>query len=129
LQNRRRTEGRKLLDALYGESAEVFVESLSQIAPTVADYSIDFVYGDIYNRTVLDVKQRQLLTIAILSALGGCESQLKVHVGAALNVGLSPNEIVETMIHGIPFAGFPRTLNAIAVARSVFEDRQVKPEW
>ncbi|MDR3592548.1 MAG: carboxymuconolactone decarboxylase family protein [Negativicutes bacterium] len=129
MQDQRHQDGLKLLERLYGESAGVFLESLSQIAPSVAGYSVDFVFGDIYSRATLDLKQRQLLTVAVLAALGGCEPQLKVHIGAALNLGLSPNEIVETIIHCIPFVGFPRSLNAIAAARSIFEDRKVRPEW
>ena len=71
-----------------------------------------FAFGDIYGRPGLDARSRQLVTIGVLTALGGCEPQLKVHVGAALNVGLTPDEIVEAMLHAAVYAGFPRALNA-----------------
>jgi 4-carboxymuconolactone decarboxylase len=65
--------------------------------------------------------QRQLVTIAVLTTLGGCEPQLEADVNAALNVGLAPCEIVEATVHCAPYTGFPRTLNAIFVARDVLE--------
>jgi 4-carboxymuconolactone decarboxylase len=129
MQSQRYEKGLKIFRALYGEAADTFTSSLSDIAPSVADYSIEFVYGDIYERMTLDLKQRQLLTIAALTAMGGCEPQLKVHIGASLNAGLTAAEIVEAIIHCIPFSGFPKALNAIAAARSVFEEKNIIPAW
>ena len=67
---------------------------------------------------------RQLVTIGALTALGGCEPQLRVHMGAALNVGLTEEEIVEALLHSSVYAGFPRALNATFVAREVFASRR-----
>jgi 4-carboxymuconolactone decarboxylase len=55
---------------------------------------VEFAYGDTYSRPDLEHRQRQLVTIGILAALGGAEPQLTVHVNAALNVGLTPTEII-----------------------------------
>ena len=66
---------------------------------------------------------RQLVTIGVLTALGGCESQLRVHIGAALNVGLTREEIIEAILHSCVYAGFPRSLNAIFAAREAFAER------
>jgi 4-carboxymuconolactone decarboxylase len=63
----------------------------------------------------------------MLTALGGCEPQLEVHVHASLNVGLSPHEIVEAMLHAAVYCGFPRALNATFVAKKVFGERGLLP--
>jgi len=63
----------------------------------------------------------------MLTALGGCEPQLEVHVNAALNVGLSPVEIVEVLTHAAVYCGFPKALNAIFVAKRVFAERDLLP--
>lgn len=76
--------------------------------------------GEIYRRPGLDLRQRQLLTISALTTLGGAEPQLEVHVNAGLNVGLTGGEIVEVTLHCIPF---PRVLDAVFVAKRVFEKR------
>lgn len=63
----------------------------------------------------------------MLTALGGCEPQLEVHVGAALNVGLEPEEIVEALLHAAVYCGFPKALNAVFVAKRVFAERGLLP--
>jgi 4-carboxymuconolactone decarboxylase len=88
---------------------------------------IEFAFGEIYQRPILDLRQRQLVTISALTTLGGAEPQLEVHVNAGLNVGLTAAEVVEAIIHCVPYIGFPRVLNAIFVARRVFEERGVSP--
>ena len=82
-----------------------------------------FAFGDIYDRPGLDARSRQLVTLGVLTALGGCEPQLKVHIGAALNVGIARDEIVEALLHSAVYCGFPRALNATFVAREVFRER------
>ena len=67
------------------------------------------------------------MTISVLTTLGGAEPQLAVHVNAALNVGLTAEEVVEALLHCLPYTGFPRVLNAMFVAKRVFEERGVSP--
>ena len=101
------------------------IESLADIAPDLGRYIVEFGFGDIYSRPVLDLRQRQLVTITALTTLGGTEPQLEVHLNAGLNVGLSAREIVEAIMHCVPYAGFPRVLNAISLAKRVFQERGV----
>ena len=72
-------------------------------------------FGDYYTRTGLDVKTRELLTFAMLAALGGCEPQLLGHVAANLSVGNDRRVLLGTITQLLPFIGYPRTLNAIRV--------------
>jgi len=110
------------LKEIDGKAGENVIESLKEIAPDLGKYVIEFAFGDIYSRDTLSLKQRQLVTIASLTTQGGCEPQLEVHINAALNVGLTQNEIVEAIIHCIPYVGFPRVLNGVNVAKKVFAD-------
>ncbi|AWX23370.1 carboxymuconolactone decarboxylase family protein [Bacillus subtilis] len=66
------------------------------------------------------------MTIAALTTQGGCEPQLHVHIYAALNVGLSPGEIVESIFHCTPYTGFLRVLNATFVAKRIFEEHNIQ---
>ncbi|UJF36250.1 carboxymuconolactone decarboxylase family protein [Paenibacillus hexagrammi] len=111
-----------------GEGGKRVVDSLQAVAPDLARYVIEFAFGDIYSREGLTLQQRQLVTLAALTAQGGCEPQLQVHVNAALNVGLTPREIVEAVMHCTPYSGFPRVLNAMFVVKRVFEERQLIEE-
>ncbi|MNN60871.1 Carboxymuconolactone decarboxylase family protein [compost metagenome] len=108
-----------------GKGGTNVIESLKEISPDLGRFVIEFAFGDIYTREGLDLRQRQLITISSLTTLGGCEPQLTVHINAALNVGLSPKEIVEAILHCTPYTGFPRVLNATFVAKEVFMERGI----
>jgi 4-carboxymuconolactone decarboxylase len=101
------------------------IEGVRDVAPDLAQYVVEFGYGDVYSRAGLDDRTRQLAAIAALTALGGAEPQLEYHIGIALNVGVEPREIVETIIHLAPFVGFARTLNAARSAKRVFAARGI----
>lgn len=126
MSSERYLRGWEKLMEVDGEGGERVMESLKDIAPDLGRYVVEFAFGDIYSREGLDLKQRQLVTIASLTTQGGCEPQLTVHIHAALNVGLSPQEIVEAIIHCSPYTGFPRVLNAIFTAKRIFEERNVQ---
>jgi 4-carboxymuconolactone decarboxylase len=119
--------GWERLRELAGEHGERVIEGVRDIAPDLARYVVEFGYGDVYSRTGFDDRTRQLTAIAALTALGGAEPQLEYHMGIALNVGVEPREIVETIIHLAPFLGFARTLNAARSAKRVFAARGVTP--
>jgi len=99
------------------------IESLKTIAPDLGNYIIEFAFGDIYPRPGLTLAERELITITSLLTAGGCEPQLDVHINGALNVGILPEKIIEAFIQCIPYTGFPKVLNAVAVAKKVFADR------
>lgn len=114
--------GRAKLKEIDGEAGDRVMAALADIAPDLGAYIIGFAFGEIYARPALDLRQRELITLAALAAQGGCENQLRVHIHAALNVGLSQEEIVETFIHCVPYLGFPKVLNAVFVAKAVFQE-------
>ena len=100
-------------------TAQRLAENLGDIAPGFADYVVDFVFGDIFSRPGLDLRTRELITVAALTALGQAP-QLKAHMQLAVGAGCSREEIVETVIQMAVYAGFPAALNGLAVAKEVF---------
>jgi 4-carboxymuconolactone decarboxylase len=71
-------------------------------------------FGDYYTRTGIDVPTRELLTFAMLAALGGCDPQVRGHVAANLNTGNDRQTLLSVLTALLPFIGYPRTLNALA---------------
>lgn len=112
----------KMIDGMSGENV---IHSLGNVAPDLGKYIIEFAFGDIYPRKGLTLQDREMITITSLLTLGGCEPQLEVHINGALNVGIAPEKIIETFIQCIPYAGFPRVLNAVFAAKKVFAERQI----
>ena len=119
----RRERGLRALTEITGDSGSGVVESLRGIAPDLAEWIIDFSYGDVMSRPGLDRRSRQFATIAALTALGNAQPQLKVHIEGALNVGCTQQEIVEVILQMAVYAGFPAAINALKVAREVFDAR------
>lgn len=127
-ENQRRKEyGLGVLEAVDGDAGDRIIEALADVAPDMAHHISAFAYGDIYSRPGFEPRDRQLVTLGALTALGGCEAELRIHVGTALNVGLTPTQIVEALIHSTLYVGFPRALNAIFAAKEVFAERGLLP--
>jgi 4-carboxymuconolactone decarboxylase len=112
------------LKEVDGQAGEAVIESLRDIAPDLGRYVIEFPFGDVYSRPGLDLKTRELVTVAALTAMGNCQPQLRVHINGALNVGCSKEEIVETVIQMAVYAGFPSALNGMAVLKEVMSTRK-----
>jgi 4-carboxymuconolactone decarboxylase len=115
--------GLRALSAIDGHAGEKVIDQLAGIAPDFARYVIEFPFGDIYSRPGLDLKSREVATIAALAALGNATPQLKVHIEAGLNVGLSRDEIIEILMQIAVYAGFPAALNGLFAAKDVFANR------
>lgn len=112
--------GEQALSAIDGAAGEQVVKSLNDIAPDFAKYLIEFPFGDIYSRPGLGLREREIATIAALAAMGNAAPQLKVHIKAGLNVGLSREEIVEILMQIAVYAGFPAAINGLFAAKDVF---------
>jgi 4-carboxymuconolactone decarboxylase len=118
--------GLEKLQEIDGQAGERVIESLKDIAPDLGRYIIEFPFGDVYSRPGLDLKSREIATVAALTALGHALPQLKVHINGALNVGCTREEIVEVIIQMAVYAGFPAALNGISATQEVFSDRDKK---
>ncbi|MFJ9844212.1 carboxymuconolactone decarboxylase family protein [Kitasatospora sp. NPDC101155] len=119
----RHERGLAALKRVDGEAGERVVASLADIAPVLADYIVDFAFADVYSRPALDLKTRELATVAACTALGTAAPQLRVHLHGLLNVGGTREEAIEAIVQMAVYAGFPAALNGIAAAREVFAER------
>ncbi|MDU7187804.1 MAG: carboxymuconolactone decarboxylase family protein [Klebsiella sp.] len=120
MSSERYTTGQEMLQRVDGKGGDAVVNSLKDIAPDFARYLIEFPFGDIYARPGLDLRSREIATIAALTALGNAAPQLKVHIAAGLNVGLTQEEITEVIMQMAVYAGFPAALNGLFAAKEVF---------
>lgn len=125
MENTTYERGLKKLAEVDGVAGERVLASLADISPDFGRYIVGFGFGEIYSRPGLTLQQRELITVAMLTAMGNAQPQLKVHLAAALNVGLSRTEIVETMIQSGIYAGFPAALNGLFAAKEVFAEHGV----
>ena len=122
----RHARGLRLLSAVDGRGGEEVVAKVAAISPDFSRYLVEFAFGDIYARSGLDLKQREIATIAALATLGHGLPQLKVHVAAGLHVGLTRGEILEVIFQMAVYAGFPAALNALFAAQEVFAAEDAK---
>lgn len=88
----------------------------------IQDYLSEFCFGDFYTRKGLDIQTRELLTLCIISALGGCENQVKGHIKGNVNVGNSKDKLITAITQCLPYIGFPRTLNALAAINEIIQE-------
>ena len=126
MKSERYKKGWNKLKEIDGVAGENVINALKEIAPDFADLLIEFPFGDVYCRKGLDLKSREIATVAALTAMGNARPQLKVHVHGALNVGCSQQEIIEIMIQMAVYAGFPAALNGLFAAKEVFDERKVE---
>ena len=106
MENTRFTQGMEQLRTIDGKRGENVIKSLEDIAPDLGKFIVEFAFGDIYTRKVLTAEEREMITLSSLLTAGGCEPQLEVHIIGALNVGISPEKVIETFLQCIPYTGF-----------------------
>ncbi|MFH1033101.1 MAG: carboxymuconolactone decarboxylase family protein [Pseudomonadota bacterium] len=126
MEDERYQRGLERLRQVDGQAGERVIESLKDICPDLARMVIEFPFGDIYSRPGLDLKAREIATVAALTALGHAIPQLEVHIHGALNVGVTRQEVVEIIMQMAVYAGFPAALNGMQAAKRVFAQRDAE---
>ena len=102
------------------EGSQRIADAVGEIAPDFHRIIMAFAYGDINSRPGLDLKSREIATIAALTAMGNARPQLEAHIVGGLNVGLTRDEIVEVIMQMAVYAGVPAALNGLVAARKAF---------
>ena len=102
------------------EGSQRIADAVGEIAPDFHGIIMAFAYGDINSRPGLDLKSREIATIAALTAMGNARPQLEAHIVGGLNVGLTRDEIVEVIMQMAVYAGVPAALNGLVAARKAF---------
>lgn len=117
--------GRATLAKTSGAAGDAVVHSFDDIAPDLGRMIVEHSYGEIFSRPGIDLKTRELSACAALAAVGSAatETPLRVHINAALNVGVNREEILETLLNLSPYCGFPATQQAVRIAAEEFAKR------
>jgi 4-carboxymuconolactone decarboxylase len=98
-------------------------DNIRATAPKLIELTEEVIYGDVWEREELPKRDRSLITIAALIAMGR-ERQLVGHLGRALDNGVTHDEIIETITHLAFYSGWPAAMTAAAIAKEVFADRK-----
>ena len=119
----RTTVGEREFSEATGGRGPVATGRVREASPVLADGVQEFIFADVFSRSGLSAAQRELVTVAVLCALGGAEPQLKLHIPAALECGVDADELVAMCEQIAPYAGFPRALNGLRAVREAIEER------
>ena len=98
-------------------------EFLSRMG-VLGDWIVDFAFGDVHTRPGLDARERELIILAVLTAIGSSDPQVRAHIRALRAIDVPWNEIEETILQTTPYAGIPRAVNAMKVLREEQEADQ-----
>ncbi len=116
--------GLKEITRIDPERGAELVRELKKISPDFAEYFVEFAFGTIYARDVLDPKTKELIAIASLAAIGHCQNHLRTHISAAFRAGCTKEEIVEVIIQSAVYVGFPSALSALKLVKDFFDKRR-----
>ncbi len=116
----RLTKALALLEQLEAGAPSKVTANLNAFHPDAAEILLGFAFSDVVSRDGIDLKTREMLTVAMLSAMGTAPGQLEFHIRAALNNGISRYEIVEIILQSAVYAGVPAAMNAISAAQEAF---------
>ena len=122
----RRARGAQKIGEILGQSPEQVERNLGDIAPGLATYVLETIFGDIYQSPVLDSRTRQIVTVSALATLGTAGPQLRTHIQGALRCGVSREELVEIMMQLTPYVGVAAAINGVTAWREVFGDEDRK---
>jgi len=117
-------KGIEMLRRLFGnERADEVRAAWSKLSPDFADMVTNFLAAEVWSRPNLELKTRSLITVAALTALGRVNG-LRLNIEMALNNGATRAEILETLLHMAPYAGFPACWDALVIADEVFNRKE-----
>ena len=116
----RRSQAFTLLARLDPEAPEKVAANLDSLSDDFAEVVLGFAFADVVSRPGLDLRCREMLTVAMLMAMGNAPGQLEFHIRAAMNVGVSREEIIEILLQTAVYAGVPACMNGITAAKKAF---------
>ena len=119
----RLSDGIAAQKSIFGEHIDAMRAATPENQKNIQDYLSAYCFGDFYTRKFLTIPERELLTFAILAAQGGCEPQVKAHVGGNAAVGNGKETLLAALTECLPYIGFPRTLNALGCVNEVLPEK------
>ena len=119
----RKAEALALLEQLESGAPARVEQNLDAFHPEAAEILLGFAFTDVVSREGITLKTREMMTVAMLAASGTAPGQLEFHIRAALNNGVTEDEVVEIIFQVAVYAGIPAAMNAITAAKSAFASR------
>src|ERR1700682_1437108 len=116
----RPARGTQNLAEILGQTPDQVDRSLGDVAPQLATYVLETIYGEIYQSAALDSRTRQIVTVTALATLGTAAPQLRTHIGGALRCGVTREELVEIMMQLVPYVGAAAPITGVPPCREVF---------
>ncbi|CAH0306771.1 carboxymuconolactone decarboxylase [bacteria symbiont BFo1 of Frankliniella occidentalis] len=113
--------GRDIMDRLEPGLAAKVTGRLSELDASLPALITDYAFGAVVGRPGLDLRTREMLTVASLVTLGNAMPQLELHMRAALNTGVTPEELLEIVIQMAVYAGVPACMNGLTAYRAAME--------
>tara|TARA_X000000368_G_scaffold263375_1_gene208517 strand:+ start:323 stop:703 length:381 start_codon:yes stop_codon:yes gene_type:complete len=115
-------QGMQEMRTHFGDAADQWIKAIHSIYPEFAKVNVEFPFGELYRRDVVDDRTRELCTVAALTVQGFALPELKVHIKGALNTGSTKAEVLEIITQMIAYCGFPAATNALLAAQEVFSE-------
>lgn len=113
--------GKQIMNTLEEGLADKVIGRLSELDEDLPKLITDYAFGAVVGREGLDLKTREMLTVASLISLGNAMPQLQLHMRAALNVGVTPKELLEVVIQMAVYAGIPACMNGLTAYREAID--------
>jgi len=117
--NTRHESGLNVMAELFSQEVRTGMEEIKDISPDLWNMIVSFGFGELYSRNRLTLQQREYITLTTLITQGAFD-QFKVHLQAALNIGVSKEEIIEIIIQCVGYVGFPKAVQAMGIAGEIF---------
>ena len=115
-----------LLEQLESGASQKVRRNLAAFSPDAPELILGYAFADIVGREGIDLRTREMLTVAMLAAMWTAPGQLEFHMRAALNNGVTQEEIVEIVLQVSVYAGVPACINAVTAAKKAFENLKPK---
>ena len=109
-------------EEVFGEMGRNVLDAISELSPRTVDHVHDYFANNLYADQTLSSKTRELCVISIIAAQGGLDKPLEVHIRTALNQGVTKEEIVAVLETVATYAGMPKSISALMIAKKVFEE-------
>jgi 4-carboxymuconolactone decarboxylase len=91
---------------------------LDRMGQPMADWLVDWVFGDVHSRGGLSARERELIILALLTGLGSSDPQVSAHIEALRTLDVPDSDIEEAILQTAPYTGIPRAINALKVLRT-----------
>ena len=118
-------QGKQLRAEVFGDECENMASQyLQSIYPPMLNL-LDSTFSEVYSENVLDLKTKEIIVLSSLITQKDTKPQLKVYIHASLRAGVTPKEILALIYHLVIYVGFPATLNALGMAKEVFDEMNI----